>query len=85
MSKFVFKHDDDDEEELQGQVCFVPDDDVDVDVDAEDESNPPASVEEYLKRVMKEARKIKDVGVGNYFISSQYYLGGTNIVLSLFC
>ena len=65
MSKFVFKHDDDDEE-LQGQVCFVPDDDVDL--DAEDESNPPASVEEYLKRVMKEARKSKDVNVGNYFI-----------------
>ena len=65
MSKFVFSHDED-EEQLQGQVCFVLDDDDD---DDDDETNPPASVEEYLKRVMKEARKINDVGVGKSLLS----------------
>ncbi len=60
MSKLVFKREDDDE--LESQVCFVPDDDDD-DID---ESRPPTDGLDYLKRVMKEAKKI-NVTIGKVF------------------
>jgi len=59
MSKLVFKREDDDE--LESQVCFVPDDDDDI-----DESRPPTDGLDYLKRVMKEAKKI-NVTIGKVF------------------
>jgi hypothetical protein len=37
-----------------------------------DESRPPATAEEYLRRVMKEAKRVEDVGVGN--LTQFFYL-----------
>ena len=55
MSTLMFNVEDA-EEELLCRALYVDEDDIDV-----DESQPPATAEEYLKRVMKEAQQIKDV------------------------
>ena len=61
MSTLMFNVEDA-EEELLCRALYVDEDDIDV-----DESQPPATAEEYLKRVMKEAQQIKDVARGDFF------------------
>jgi hypothetical protein len=52
---------DDVEEQLLARALYVEDDDGDAGVD---ESLPPTTGQEYLRRVMREAKKVEDVCVG---------------------
>ena len=62
MASLVFEQDDK-EEELLAQALYVDEDRLDVD---EDDQRPPASGEEYLKKVVRESKKFKFVETGNF-------------------
>ena len=57
MASLVFEQDDK-EEQLLAQALYVDEDQLDVD---DDDQGPPASGEEYLKKVVRESKKLKFV------------------------
>ena len=62
MASIVFEQDDK-EEELLAQALYVDEDGLDVD---DQDDRPPASGEEYLKKVVRESKKLKFVETGKF-------------------
>jgi len=67
------------EEQLLAKALYVDEGDEDK---ADDLNQPPATAQEYLRRVIKEAKQVEDVGVGKLtFLFPQLFNDNPNFSL----